>query len=284
MITTSNPMRKILPGIMKRCAEEDIPIVSIAIETTGLDYQKDSLLQVGAVKYKYDKSGKLTETEAFNRYVRYLEPIPPSITAINGIRSEMVRDAEPVEKILSYFAGFCGDKFVALFYNAPFGLPWFKWGHIMYGIPFEPIEVIDAYRVVQDVCGSARESLKLKAVAEEVLTKTGTIIKGNFYDALHDARCIGYIFEYYRPQFEKIIDMFPHGTDKPQIIRVERLKPESKEPIWNVICRFYGSIIFDSYAATFSNEYDCFERLDVNELEVALLKYFGKFSLRDIRW
>mgnify|MGYP000077550082 CR=1 FL=1 len=283
MITTSNPMRSILPDVMKKCATDDIPIVSIDVETMGLSYQKDSLLQIGAVKYSVDGQGKLTEIGAFNRYVRYEKHIPPAITAINGIKDEMVRNAEPVEVVLRHFATFCGSTFVALFYNAPFVVSWFKWGHVMYGIPFEPIEVVDAYRVVQDVCGSAKESLKLRAVAEEVSEKIGVKIKGNFNDALYDAMCVAQVFNFYWPSFHKIVDMFPHGTDYPQIINVQKVNPDANDPIWNIVCRFYGSIIFDSYAGTFANEYDCFERLDVNALEVELLKYFRRFTLRDIK-
>lgn len=283
MIVTSNPMRNILPDIMKKCAEESIPIVSMDIETTGLDYQTDSLLQVAAVKYAVDNNGKLSETGNFNRYVKYEKHIPSSITSINGIRDFMVKNATPIETVLEQLSAFCGEIFVSLFYNGPFVEGWFKWGHVMYGIPFEPIGVIDAYRVVQDVCGSSRESLKLRVVAKEVEVKTRKKIKGNFNDALHDARSIAQVFEFYWPSFKKVIDMFPGGTDYPQIISAQKRNPDANEPIWDVICRYYGNIIFDSYAGTFSNEYDCFERLDVNALEIELLRYFGKFSLRDIR-
>jgi hypothetical protein len=240
-------------------------------------------LQVAAVKYSADSYGKLTEIDAFNHYVRYEKHISPAVTAINGIKDDMVRNADPAHSVLLQLAEFCGNTFVALLYNAPFTVAWLKWGHIIYGIPFEPIGIIDAYRVVQDVCGSAKESLKLRAVVEEVSEKTGITIKGNFNDALHDAMCVGKVYEYYWPSFSKVIDMFPHGKDYPQIISVQKLDPDANEPLWKVTCRFYGEVIFDSYTGTFSNEFDCFERLDVNALETELLKYFRKFSFREIK-
>lgn len=285
MIVTSNPVRKTLPSLMERCVREDIPIIAIVIETTGLDYQSDGLLQIGAIKYSVDDNGLLTETacSCLNRYVQYEKPIPDRITALNGITNQMVANADRVEVALQKLSSFCGEKFVALLYNATFVTSWLKWGHIMYGVPFEPIGTIDVYRMALDVHGAEAKNLKLRFVTEEILEATGTVISGHFNDAPHDARCIAAAFNYFSKPFKDMLSRFPAGTQRPQIIRIRKRNQCIKEPIWIITCRFYGEIVFDSYAGTFSNEYDVFELLDVNALEEEVLKYFGKFRLKDIK-
>lgn len=280
MIITSNPARNLFSPLLEKIKTENIDVISINVQTTGLNYDTDNVLQIGAVKHKMDSDGQLVEIETFNEYVQCLQPIPKAITEINGITNDMVEGADPISIVLRKFATFCGNRFVALFYNVPFGISWLKWGHIMYGIPFEPVETLDVYRIVQDVYGASRDSLKLCSIVEDI----NLDVEGNYHDALHDARCIGLVFNHFRDKFAEIIKMFPQGADVPQIINITRARNVDNAPIWNIRCRFYGNIILDPYAGTFSNEFDCFERLDVNQLELLVLEYFNKLSLRDITW
>lgn len=54
-------------------------------ETTGLDPQNDSVIQLSAVKYK-----KLTPVESWNTYLNPGTPISDGAAAVNGITNEML--------------------------------------------------------------------------------------------------------------------------------------------------------------------------------------------------
>ncbi|MCL4559215.1 MAG: exonuclease domain-containing protein, partial [Chloroflexi bacterium] len=63
-------------------------MISLDIETTGLDAQSDSILEIGATRF----NGRRIEAE-WTTLVNPLRPIPPFITQLTGITNEMVHSA-----------------------------------------------------------------------------------------------------------------------------------------------------------------------------------------------
>jgi DNA polymerase III subunit epsilon len=63
----------------------------IDVETTGLDPQKDEVIELAMVPFTYSFDGRIFEIgEAFQRFNEPSGPISPTITAITGITDEMV--------------------------------------------------------------------------------------------------------------------------------------------------------------------------------------------------
>jgi len=79
-------------------------IVSIDIETTGLDPQNDAILEIGAVRF----NGKRIEAE-WSTLLNPGRPIPSFITQLTGINNEMVRLAPKVREVLPDLVDFVGD-------------------------------------------------------------------------------------------------------------------------------------------------------------------------------
>ena len=80
----------------------DRPLVCFDLETTGLDVQKDRIVQISLIRV--EPSG---ERRVFTSLVNPQRPIPPEASAIHGIRDEHVRSEpsfsqlrEEVEEIL----------------------------------------------------------------------------------------------------------------------------------------------------------------------------------------
>jgi DNA polymerase-3 subunit epsilon/ATP-dependent DNA helicase DinG len=82
-----------------------IPIVALDLETTGLDPQKDAVIEIGAVKF----SGNRIESE-FSTLINPGKHIPDFITGLTGINDEMVRLAPNIHDKLGELANFIGDS------------------------------------------------------------------------------------------------------------------------------------------------------------------------------
>ena len=95
-------------------------IVSLDIETTGLDANKDSIIEIGAVKFRGDR----IEDE----YTTLINPgcrIPDSITQLTGITDAMVADAPTLISELAHVVQFISDAPV-VGHNIRFDLGFFR--------------------------------------------------------------------------------------------------------------------------------------------------------------
>jgi DNA polymerase-3 subunit epsilon/ATP-dependent DNA helicase DinG len=80
------------------------PIVVIDIETTGLDPQKDSIIEIAAIRF----DGRRMDAE-FETLVNPNRHIPENITQLTGIDDAMVRNAPRIGDVLGELEHFCGD-------------------------------------------------------------------------------------------------------------------------------------------------------------------------------
>lgn len=79
-------------------------IVAIDIETTGLDPQKDTIIEIAAMRF----NGNRIEDE-FETLINPNRHIPENITQLTGIDDAMVRNAPRVGEVLGELENFCGD-------------------------------------------------------------------------------------------------------------------------------------------------------------------------------
>ncbi len=80
-------------------------IVALDIETTGLDPTNDSIIEIGAVRFKEHR----VEDE-FSTLINPGKRIPPFITQLTGINDQMVIRAPSIEEILPELRNFVGDS------------------------------------------------------------------------------------------------------------------------------------------------------------------------------
>jgi ATP-dependent DNA helicase DinG len=111
-------------------------IVALDIETTGLDPDADSILEIGAVRF----SGRRVEEE-WSSLINPGRPIPPFITQLTGITNEMVRNAPPLHAVLPELVEFAGDDPI-LGHNVGFDLSFLqRAGALRFN------EIIDTYEL-----------------------------------------------------------------------------------------------------------------------------------------
>ncbi len=91
-------------------------------ETTGLDTERDEIVQVGAVRVL---SNRIVKGETFDTFVNPGRPIPGASSRIHGITDKMVARAPSPVSALRRFHGFAQDA-VLVAHNAPFDLAFLK--------------------------------------------------------------------------------------------------------------------------------------------------------------
>ena len=79
--------------------------ILLDLETTGLDADKDEIIEIAMVPFTYSNDGRIFEVlEAYNELQEPSQAIPAIITQITGITDEMVKDhninAEKVLKVV----------------------------------------------------------------------------------------------------------------------------------------------------------------------------------------
>jgi len=119
-------------------------IVALDLETTGLDHERDAIIEIGALRF----DGSRVEDE-WTTLVNPGRHIPEFITNLTGINDEMVRQAPRIRDVLDELAAFIGDAPI-LGHNIQFDLSFFK----KYGL-FGLNERIDTYEMAAVLLPSA---------------------------------------------------------------------------------------------------------------------------------
>lgn len=120
------------------------PIVAIDIETTGLDENRDAIIEIGAVRF----NGRRVEDE-WSSLINPNRHIPEFITGLTGIDDAMVRQAPRLREIAAELDAFVGDVPV-VGHNIRFDL-----GFLQKSGLFQHNYVLDTYELASVLLPSA---------------------------------------------------------------------------------------------------------------------------------
>ncbi len=149
------------------------------IETTGLSFRTEKITEIGAIKIK---NGEVIDT--FETFVNPKKPIPYEVIKVTHITDDMVRDAEPIEKVLPKFLEFAGDA-VLVAHNANFDVGFIRHFAKLQGIKFDST-YIDTLTIARDMfpdykkykLGIIAENLNIRVdVAHRALDDVKTLVK-----------------------------------------------------------------------------------------------------------
>lgn len=102
--------------------------VALDIETTGLKYDENKIIQLSAVKYENG-----IEIDRFDKYINPHVYIPRYITDINGITNSMVKSMPTVDKVLPEFIDFI-DDYILVAHNSKFDMKFILFNIHMYNV------------------------------------------------------------------------------------------------------------------------------------------------------
>lgn len=96
----SNMFGEINEGVSAEALSKDYVVFDF--ETTGLDSNKDEIIEIGAVKVS---KGKIVST--FSTFIKPSVPIPQEITELTHITEDMVADAPAINYVIPDFYKYC---------------------------------------------------------------------------------------------------------------------------------------------------------------------------------
>src|SRR5512138_473532 len=146
-------------------------IVAIDIETTGLDPERDAIIEIGAVKFR----GGRVEAE-WTSLINPRRHVPEFITTLTGIDDAMLRQAPALLDVISTLAHFVGDSAI-LGHNIRFDLSF-----LTRSMPLALNQVIDTYDLAAVLLPGASR-YNLGALGKEL----GVLLPAT-HRALDDAR------------------------------------------------------------------------------------------------
>lgn len=127
----------------------NLAIVGIDLETTGLDPEKGEIIEVALVKYSFLENSKSEyrnpKQAPISKLVKLCKPsklISAEITALTGITNEMVVDAPTFAEIIAELQDFIGDSLLFA-HNASFDTKWLA----CHGLSLENNKVWDTFYI-----------------------------------------------------------------------------------------------------------------------------------------
>jgi len=153
--------------------------VAIDVETTGLDFKSDRIIEIGAVKFR-----KGVVAEEFSSFVQPGIPIPEAITELTGITDADVASAPAFSEIAQKLLDFIGDTPLCG-HQIEFDATFLKEELKRLDKPATENQLLDT-ALLSRVLLPFRERFSLKNVC-----KVFGVTLDNAHRALHDARASG---------------------------------------------------------------------------------------------
>lgn len=158
--------------------------VAVDVETTGLDYKTNDIIQIAAVHFE---NGKIINV--FDSLISTKIRIPPQVTAINGITNEMLINAPSDFDVMTKFLNFIGDKLLVI-HNAPFDMKFILKTFNKLGLEYKNNPVFDTlsmsrryFSTTNHKLGTLVEELNIDATPDHS-SKNDSIACGLLYEKI----------------------------------------------------------------------------------------------------
>jgi DNA polymerase III subunit epsilon len=173
--------------------------VVLDLETTGLDYQSEQIIEIGAIKI----DANFNEIDRFHTMVGLApgKELPEFITKLTGITAEDLKGKRSEDDALATLKSFIGNS-VVVAQNAPFDLSFIVRGGI------EPKEFICTRALVRYVEPELSASLK------DVTRRNGIVLTGH-HRALNDVEATIEVLKRYIGRFEEGVNIMNLVMDEP---------------------------------------------------------------------
>jgi DNA polymerase-3 subunit epsilon len=159
-------------------------------ETTGLDPEKDDILEIAFVIFKHSPTADIEIIDSFSSFVNFGGEILPYITAINNITEADVKKAPPVGEVLDKTFERLSNLFVFA-HNARFDLSML----LKYDQRFSHIKFIDSRKLAEFVLPGLKQLFADGAYRQVMLQNIFGVTNERQHAALPDATALAHIVD-----------------------------------------------------------------------------------------
>lgn len=174
-----------------------ITLVAFDVETTGLDADKEDIIELAGVKFTLERrDGKLlpVETAQYSSLVKPTKMIPDEATRVNNITNQMVENAPDLKPVLQAFFRFCGLSSVLVAHNAEFDAKFVSKGIRKHGLVMPQNPVVDSLKFVRKLMPEY-SSHRLGEVARKLGDQTNIALnQGELHRATYDCIVLKEVF------------------------------------------------------------------------------------------
>ncbi len=205
--------------------------VSVDIETTGLDYKQEKIIEIGAVRVR-----NFEICATFSQLVNPGKIISERITNITGIDNGMVSDAPYIDEVIPEFVDFAGGD-ILLGHNVQFDYSFLKRSAVNANMDINNI-AIDTLKIARTILPEL-EKRKL----EYLCTYFGIKEEGH-HRAFNDAKVTSELYKILAEKYEdKFPDAFKTRELNHKVKKENPITPRQKEFILDLMQ--YHSITID---------------------------------------
>ena len=170
-----------------------VTMVAFDVETTGLDPDKEEVIELAGVKFTFEKKDGKLITREIGQYSSSVKPgklIPDEATRINNITNQMVESSPDLKPVLSAFLRFCGLSSILVAHNASFDAAFLGKGIRKQGLVMPQNPIIDSLKLVRKIFPEYA-SHKLGEVARKLGDQTGIAPnQGELHRATYDCQIL----------------------------------------------------------------------------------------------
>lgn len=138
--------------------------VVVDLETSGLDANRDFIVEIGAVKIE---NGETVGTFSSFAYCEQIQKLPEIVKAFIGITYGDLKNAPPIEEVLAEFKAFA-QGYTLVAHNLAFHFGFLRsWG-CRCGVKFDSFEknAIDTLECAKNVLGNKVKDYKISTLAD----------------------------------------------------------------------------------------------------------------------
>jgi DNA polymerase III subunit epsilon len=172
--------------------------IAFDLETTGLEADKNEIIEIGAVKFTVEMKGGMLVPKKLSEFQSFVKPnmlIPEEATRVNHITNAMVDDAPACGEVLRKFTAFCGQDTFWVAHNADFDTRFLRKAYTQNPqfLPSSPI--FDSLKIARSVV--TVPSYKLGELAKMFKSQnqiTMNISSGDMHRAVYDCEMLMEVF------------------------------------------------------------------------------------------
>jgi DNA polymerase III epsilon subunit family exonuclease len=131
-----------------------VKIIAFDLETTGLDVNKEEIIELGAIMFSVKESrGRIVpdELEEFQYLVKTSKRITAEATKINHITNEMLSNALSPVEVLQKFKVFCDKANCLVAHNAAFDTSFLNAAYGKHLVTAPTLPILDSMKIARNV-------------------------------------------------------------------------------------------------------------------------------------